>query len=101
MKREEEILLMLREVFNRHKNQLKGYQVILFGSRAKGSAKPRSDFDVAVIGTETLNVSDFYEISDALEDLPTLYKIDWVDLAKTTDNFKKEALNHSRVLYEG
>ena len=50
-------------------------QVILFGSRARGTALERSDIDIAVSGVE-----DMDELEEALWTIPTLYKIDLVDL---------------------
>ena len=50
-------------------------RVVLFGSRAKGTALPESDIDIAVSG-----VQDVELLREALEELPTLYKIDLVSL---------------------
>ena len=50
-------------------------RVVLFGSRAKGMALPESDIDIAVSG-----VQDVEALREALEELPTLYKIDLVSL---------------------
>lgn len=50
-------------------------KVVLFGSRAKGTALERSDIDVAVAG-----VSDFDSLQEEIEEIPTLYKIDLVNL---------------------
>ena len=50
-------------------------RVILFGSRAKGTARDRSDIDIAVCG-----VSDMEKLQEEIEDIPTLYTIDLVDL---------------------
>ena len=58
-------------------------QVLLFGSRAKGTAMERSDIDIAVSG-----VKDFYGLQDKLEQIETLYSIDAVDM----DNCKNERL---------
>ena len=55
-------------------------QVILFGSRAKGTALERSDIDIAVAG-----VHDFDCLLEEVEEIPTLYSIDLVDL-DTCDN---------------
>jgi predicted nucleotidyltransferase len=78
MNREEQVKLMISDVMRRFAHQLRGHKVVLFGSRAGGKARPRSDFDVGVIGDEPLPVKVFYEIDDMLENLPTLYRIDWV-----------------------
>ncbi len=50
-------------------------EVILFGSRAKGTATERSDFDIAVSG-----VSDFYALEEAIDAIPTLYSFDVVNM---------------------
>lgn len=55
-------------------------QVILFGSRAKGTALERSDIDIAVAG-----VHDFEYLLEEVEEIATLYSIDLVDL-DTCDN---------------
>ena len=50
-------------------------QVILYGSRAKGTARERSDIDIAVTG-----VREFDHLAETIEDLPTLYSIDLLNL---------------------
>lgn len=50
-------------------------EVILFGSRAKGTAQLKSDIDIAVSG-----VTEFEDLKAEIEDLPTLYSVDLVDL---------------------
>lgn len=100
MTREAEILLRLQSIFKEERCRLAGHRVVLFGSRARGDAKPRSDFDVAVVGTTPLPLDDFYAIADKIDDIPTLYKIDWLDLARTSDKFRHSALMHQKVIYE-
>ena len=72
------------------------HQVILFGSRARGDYKERSDIDLAVRGG---NVPAFSLAVD--EETDTLLKYDIVDLDRPTDaalleNIRKDAL----TLYE-
>ena len=50
-------------------------EVILYGSRAKGTARERSDIDIAVTGVE-----DFDALAEAVDDLPTLYSVDLLNL---------------------
>ena len=52
-------------------------KVILYGSRAKGTAGERSDIDIAVSGVASHEILDLQE---NLEEIPTLYTIDLVDL---------------------
>lgn len=49
--------------------------VILYGSRAKGTARERSDIDIAVSGVENFDL-----LVEKVEDLPTLYSVDLVDM---------------------
>ena len=99
--REAEIMQMLKNLFASRQADLADHRVLLFGSRARGNAKPRSDFDLAVDGDEPLPLKSFFEIAEDLENLPTLYSFDWVDLTKVNNRFREEALKSARVIYEG
>ena len=57
--------------------------MILYGSRAKGTARERSDIDIAVSGAE-----DFDILVEKVEELPTLYSVDLVNM----DTCKNELL---------
>lgn len=50
-------------------------EVFLFGSRAKGTQRERSDIDIAVSGTE-----DFSVLEEEIMAISTLYKIDLVNI---------------------
>lgn len=50
-------------------------EVILYGSRAKGTARERSDIDIAVA-----EVDDFDELVEKVEELPTLYSVDLLNM---------------------
>ena len=91
---------MIAGVMRQFAPQLRGHRVVLFGSRASGRARPRSDFDIGVIEDQPLPIRDFYEIEDRLEDLPTLYRIDWVDLNKAAPSLRQRALDHAVLIYE-
>ena len=94
-----EIMNDIRAVLTASSDLLRGHRVVLFGSRAAGTARERSDFDIGVDGDSPLPLSAFYAIADKLESLRTLYRIDWVDLCRTSEVFRKEALKCSRILY--
>ena len=99
MNREEQILNWIREGLLRYADELSGYRVVLFGSRARRNHRERSDFDIGVIGSAPLSLKTYYRISDFLESLPTLYRIDWVDLNRAMDRLRENALENSVVLY--
>ena len=70
-------------------------EVYLFGSRAKGTATERSDFDIAVTG-----VTDVEGLRDAFDRLPTLYQIDVVDLDTCKNTFLLEDIKqYGRKIY--
>lgn len=50
-------------------------QIVLFGSRARGDHRERSDIDLAIYGLAREKCSDF---EDAIDDLPTLLSFDLV-----------------------
>ena len=69
-------------------------KIILFGSRAKGTATERSDIDIAVSGVAS---SDIFE----LEDIPTLYTIDLVDLDTCKNQLLLEDIKqYGREIYK-
>ena len=58
-------------------------RVVLFGSRARGDCRERSDIDIAVFGAPPDSWSSFV---DALEELPTLLEFDLVYVNNSTSS---------------
>ena len=56
------------------------HHVCLFGSRATGSAGERSDIDIGIEGPAPVSRTALAAIHDELDEAPTLYTIDVVDL---------------------
>jgi len=54
--------------------------IFLFGSRARGDARPASDVDIAIDSPEPLPPSLIPAIADALEESTVPYRVDVVDL---------------------
>ena len=94
------VLAMIRSLMERHAHMLRGYRVLLFGSRARGDARERSDFDIGVIGDHPMSPDAYDCIESELEALPTLYRIDWVDLARVADAFRERALREGVTIHE-
>ncbi len=71
-------------------------QVILFGSRARGDFKEKSDIDLAVKG------GDFVRFSlDVNEETTTLLKFDIINLdEKIQDELMESIKREGRLLYE-
>jgi predicted nucleotidyltransferase len=99
MTREAEIKAYIAEVMHRNADRLRGHRVFLFGSRATANSRPNSDFDVGIIGDAPLPLGDFYAIEDQLDELPTLYKIDWVDFNRASSHFRERAMRQVEVIH--
>lgn len=71
-------------------------KVILFGSRARGDFRPKSDIDLAVKGGDFINFS-----LDVDEETSTLRLFDFVDLDETVPDALRESIDtEGVVLYE-
>ncbi len=74
-------------------------KVILFGSRARGDNKERSDVDLAVSGG---NITMFSLDVDEIVIVPTLLMFDVVDLDRGCNEELRESIQRDGVvLYEG
>lgn len=75
-------------------------EVILYGSRAKGTQKTYSDIDISIVGNN-LNLSLLNKIEIELDDLMLPFKFD-VSIYKNLEN--KELLEHikriGKVIYK-
>ncbi|MFH0800028.1 MAG: nucleotidyltransferase domain-containing protein [Pseudomonadota bacterium] len=76
------------------------YRIFLFGSRANGTADARSDIDVGIESPEAIPLHVLNDIKVELDDIPLLQKIELVDFASVTQDFRNIALRDIEVLYE-
>jgi predicted nucleotidyltransferase len=74
-------------------------RILLFGSRAKGDAEPRSDIDIAV-SCPTASRRTWLEICRVAEEAETLLKIDVVRLEEAGPDFRERIDREGKVLYE-
>jgi len=77
---------IVRGILERH---LPDREVWAFGSRAKVSAKPFSDLDLAVLGSEPLPLAVRAELADDFSESDLPFKVDIVDWATTSERFRK------------
>lgn len=96
---ENEIKLEIVDVIRRRLGQ-GHFKVFLFGSRVRGGATERSDYDVGIETTKPLPLNDLLDIRSALSDLPILQKIDLIDFGRVTDDFRQVACEAVEILYE-
>jgi len=76
----------------------KDTEVIWFGSWPQGKARPRSDIDVAVSTGSAISADRMAALRQAVDELPTLYGIDVVDLSATGPILREEILKHGQRL---
>ncbi|MEW6102754.1 MAG: nucleotidyltransferase domain-containing protein [bacterium] len=71
---------------------LDDYKVFFFGSRVSGDNFLRSDIDIGIEGAKELPIDVKFKIEEDIERLPTLYRFEFVDFKRVSNDFKKEAL---------
>ena len=76
-------------------------EVWAFGSRAQWTAKPFSDLDIAIIGSEKLGLGLVAEVREAFQESALPFKVDIVDWAATDERFRKIIEQCAVVLQEG
>jgi len=76
----------------------KDAEVIWFGSWPQGKARPHSDIDVAISIGDPISPERMSILQEAVDDLPTLYEIDIVDLNATGPKLREEILKHGERL---
>ncbi|MGA2350287.1 MAG: nucleotidyltransferase domain-containing protein [Terracidiphilus sp.] len=72
-------------------------EVWAFGSRVKGTAKPFSDLDLAILGSQPLTLSTLAELADDFSESDLPFKVDIVDWATTSERFRK-VIEEERVV---
>lgn len=68
-------------------------EVILYGSRAKGTSRERSDIDIAVSG-----VDNFDELAAMVEELPTLYSVDLLNIDTCRNELLLEDIRQYKIM---
>lgn len=74
-------------------------RVYLFGSWVEGHALNVSDLDIAFDTERELGFDTYTDIALDVDDLPTLRKIDIVDVHSIGDGFRESILKRGELLY--
>lgn len=88
-------LAIVREILQKY---VPTYEVWAFGSRVNGNVKPYSDLDLAVIAAEPLDLQTYADLIDAFSESNLPWKVDIVDWATTSDNFRQIILQKYLVI---
>lgn len=73
-------------------------RIFLFGSRARGDAAERADYDIA-IDAENLTSTTLAQIRTDVEELSTLLAIDIVWMNRANAVLRERILNEGKILY--
>ncbi len=93
--REDNIYKSILEILIR---ELNPHNVIMFGSRAKETANPSSDFDFAIDCDSKLNGLK-RKVLDAIDKISGLYTVDIIYLDEVDEGFKDIILKTGKVVY--
>ncbi len=84
-------LAIIKAILVRHVPQ---YEVWAFGSRAKHTAKPYSDLDLAIMTRQALTLDARAALVDAFSESDLPWKVDIVDWATVGESFKRVIGQH-------
>lgn len=87
---------IVRDILQKHVPQ---FDVWVFGSRAKWTAKKYSDLDLAIITDKPLSLDVSAALRDEFSESNLPWKVDVVDWAATGESFKK-AIEQVRVVVQ-
>lgn len=73
-------------------------EVVWFGSWPRGRAHERSDIDLAIRSPSKLPPDGLMRLRETIDELPTLYSIDVVDLGETEGLLREEIERYGRQL---
>ena len=90
-----ENLQIVQQILQQH---IPHYPVWAFGSRTKGTAKPYSDLDLAVITTEALPLAVHADLVDAFSESELPWKVDIVDWQLISEDFRSIVAAHYLIL---
>lgn len=79
-------LQIVKEILAKHVPQ---YTVWAFGSRVGGRVKPHSDLDLAIVSDHPLELNVLGSLREAFEESDLPIRVDVVDWATITDEFRK------------
>ena len=80
-----DLWLIVHDILQKH---VPHCEVWAFGSRAKGTAKPYSDLDLAVISPQPLGLLLSASLSEDFSESDLQWKVDVLDWATTSPSFK-------------
>ncbi len=74
------------------------YRLLVFGSRATGTAEPTSDIDIGIHGPRPVPRHLLAALREDVKETPLIYKVDIVDLSSMSDNFRHLAISNAKII---
>lgn len=74
---------------------LPAHEVRMFGSRARGTPKPYSDLDLVIMGETPVSMATLGQLREAFADADLPWRVDLVDWATTSPEFRIHIDHHS------
>jgi hypothetical protein len=75
-------------------------KVLLFGSRARNDNHPASDVDIAIVPGQGFDRMKITLLKEKIENSTIPYKVEIVNLAETSDDFRNEIMKDAIVWKE-
>lgn len=92
-------LAIVRQILQRH---IPHYEVLAFGSRVRGNAKPYSDLDLVVMtAKQPLTLAEHADLADAFSESDLPWKVDLADWCLIDDEFKEIIRQQYYVIQAG
>lgn len=89
---------ILKKIVEQVLQHCKPQKIVLFGSRARGDYREKSDYDISVSG---INESNYAEVLNAIDDNDfTLKKIDLLKYENLNEEYQKSVNTEGITLYE-
>ena len=91
----------LAEVCAIVERELPDCEVRVFGSRVRGTAKPHSDLDLAIVGAAPLGINRLGRLREAFMESDLPMRVDLLDWHASPDSFRRQIAGQCEVLYSG
>lgn len=88
----------LRLVKNILKNCASNYEVLVFGSRVNGNTHEHSDLDIALRGSDKIDLLLLADIKDEFQNSDLRFRVDIIDFNRISTEFQKVILSSYAIL---